>query len=148
MDPIGTLVTSVMAVLMPYVAKGAEEFARVAGEAAYNKAKSLLDTLKARLSGDKEATDSLTRFEEKPERYQPVVEDILKEKLAEDQALAEELKKLLKEMGPELEIIQKMRVGKKVVGLEADEIAGGQAKVTQEIDEAEDVTGAKFGRIG
>jgi len=148
MDPISTLVGSVMGVLMPYVVKGAEEFARLAGEAAYNKARHLLDTLKAKLAGDKEAIDGLTRLEEKPERYQPVVEDILKEKLSQDKDLAAELERLLKEMGPDLEIIQKIKVGEKVTGLEADEMVGGKAKVTQEIEEGKDVTGAKIKRMG
>jgi len=148
MDPISTLVTSVMGVLMPYVTKGAEEFARHAGEAAYKKAKDLLDTLKARLAGDEEATENLNRFEEKPQRYQPVMEDILTEKLARDQTLARELETLLKDMGPDLEVIQRMKVGKQVVGLEVDEMVGGRARVEQDIEQAEDVTGARIRRIG
>ena len=40
---------------MPYVTKGAEEFPQAAGEIAFNKARALFDTLKARLAGDKEA---------------------------------------------------------------------------------------------
>jgi len=145
---IPILVTNVIAILAPYLAKGAKEFVEVAGEVAYEKAKSLLATLKAKLAGDKEATENLENFEKKPERYQPVMEDILKEKLAQDEDLAAELDRQVKEMGPTLEIIQKMKVAKDAKGLEADEFAKGKAKVIQEIDEAENVIGAKIGRIG
>ena len=149
MEPaITNLVSGIMTVLMPYVAKGAEEFAQLAGAAAYSKAQNLFHTLKEKLASDEEARDSLSRFEEKPERYRPVLEDILQEKLAEDEDLANELKKLLQGMGPDLEIIQKINVGENVIGLEADEMAGGKAKIKQDIKEAKNVTGAKIKRIG
>src|SRR5919202_4680203 len=108
-DPvtITTLAASVMTVLTPYAATGGHAFAKSAGMAAYQKATELYGTLKARWAGDKEATETLARFEEKPERYKPVLEDILKEKLAQDSELATKLATLLDEMGPSLEIIQK-----------------------------------------
>jgi hypothetical protein len=149
-DPvtITTLAASVMSVLMPYAATGVNEFAKSAGRSAYQKATELFGTLKTRWAGDKEATETLARFEEKPERYQPVLEDILKEKLTQDKELAAELATLLNEMGPSLEVIQKMEVGRKVTGLEAEEMSGGRASVRQDIEKGEDVTGARIGRIG
>ena len=149
MDPItATLATNVVAVLAPYVAVGAQEFVRNAGKDAYEKAKTMLAALKAKWTGDEEATDALTRFEEKPERYAPVLEDVLNEKLAEDNELAAVLTTLLNEMGPSLEVVQKMEEGRKVTGLEADEMTGGRATVDQEIGTGEDVTGAKIRRTG
>jgi hypothetical protein len=126
MDPLTiSLASGIMGVLMPYVKKGSEEFIRTAGKDAYEKSKAILETLKRGCSGDKEATETLEHFEEKPERYKPAVEDILRDKLAQDKGLAEELQKMLKEMGPDLEIIQKMKIGENVTGLEADEITKG-----------------------
>ena len=149
MDPvIGNLAASVITVLTPYVAMGAGEFAKEAGKSGYEKAKALLSTLKARWVGDKEAAETLARFEEKPGRYQPALEDLLKEKLAQDQGLAAELATLLDEMGPSLEVIQQMEEGRKVTGLEADEMSGGRARVRQDIGRGEDVTGARIHRIG
>jgi hypothetical protein len=79
MDPaILNLAASIMTVLMPYATMGAQEFVKSVGKDAYEKAKSLLGTLKARWARDREATETLARFEEKPERYRPVLEDILK----------------------------------------------------------------------
>ena len=137
-----------MSVLMPYAAKGAEEFAKSAGADAYQKVTRLLGILKIRWSGDKEATDTLAHFEEKPERYQAALKDILEEKLAQDKELAEELRNQLNGMGPELNIIQQMEEGWKVTGLEAEEMTEGRAKVRQDIQRGEDIMGARIRRIG
>ncbi len=149
MDPItASLAANVVAVLAPYVAVGAQEFVRNAGKDAYEKAKTMLASLKDKWSGDEEATDALTRFEDKPERYAPVLEDVLREKLAEDKELAALLSTLLDEMGPSLEVFQKMEEGRKVTGIEAEEMSGGRATVNQDIATGEDVTGARIRRIG
>jgi hypothetical protein len=149
MDPItATLAANVVAVLAPYVAVGAQEFVRNAGKDAYEKAKTMFATLRAKWTGDEEATDALTRFEEKPERYAPVLEDVLNEKLAEDKELAAVLSTLLNEMGPSIEVVQKMEEGRKVTGLEAEEMSGGRATVDQDIGRGEDVSGARVRRIG
>lgn len=149
MDPvIVDLTTKVMAVLLPFVSKGAEEFASKIGDAAYEKAKNLFATLKQRWSGNKEATESLIRFEEKPERYKTVLEDILVEKLTEDHDLAAQVARLLQEMGPTLEVIQQMEEGKNITGIKATEMRRGRARVTQDITKAEGVTGAEFDTIG
>src|SRR5215211_2228729 len=149
MDPItATLAANVVEVLAPYVAVGAQEFVRNAGKDAYEKAKTMLAALRAKWTGDEEATDALTRFEEKPERYAPVLEDVLNEKLADDKELAAVLSTLLEEMGPSLEIVQKMEEGRKVTGLEAEEMTGGKTTVNQDIGRGEDVTGARIRRIG
>ncbi|HWC76658.1 MAG TPA: hypothetical protein VG778_04310 [Blastocatellia bacterium] len=147
MDP-ATIATSVLAILMPYVAKGAKEFINIAGEAGYEKAKGMLQKIKAKWSGDQEVSSTIERFEEKPERYKPVLEDILKEKLAQDPEMASQLAALLKEMGPTLHIIQEMEEGKGVTGLAAGEVQSGKVTVDQKIKKAEDVTGAKIDRIG
>jgi hypothetical protein len=149
MDPItASLAAKVVSVLAPYVVVGAEEFVRNAGKDAYEKAKTMFAALRAKWTGDEEATDALTRFEDKPERYAPVLEDVLREKLAEDKELATVLSTLLNEMGPSLEVVQKMEEGRKATGIEAEEMTGGRATVDQDIGTGEDVTGARIRRIG
>src|SRR6266566_7848506 len=149
MDPaILDLATKAVAVLLPFVTKGAEEFASKVGDAAYEKAKTLLSTLKQRWSGDKEANDSLIRFEQKPERYRLVLEDILQEKLAEDHDLAVQVARLLQEIGPTLEIIQQMEEGKDIIGLKAREMRNGRVRVAQDIIKTERVVGAEFDTLG
>jgi hypothetical protein len=149
MDPItATIAANVVAVLAPYVTVAAQEFVRNAGKDAYEKAKTMFAALKAKWTGDEEATDALTSFEDKPERYAPVLEDVLREKRAEDKELAMVLSTLLSEMGPSLEVVQKMEEGRRVMGLEAEEMTGGRATVDQDIGTGEDVTGARIRRIG
>jgi hypothetical protein len=62
---------NVVAVLAPYAAMGAQEFAKSVGKEAYEKEGQgrMLAVLKAKRTTDQEATDALVRFEEKPERY-------------------------------------------------------------------------------
>jgi hypothetical protein len=147
MDPI-SLITPVVSLLMPYAAKGAEKFAEEVGQAAFEKVKGLLATLRTRWRGDQEAIDTLVRFEEKPDRYHPILEDVLKEKLGQDQELAKVLTEFLEGMGPTLQIIQKMKDAEQITGLEAKEMTRGEAAIIQEIDKAKNVTGAKIDRIG
>jgi hypothetical protein len=145
---VASLAANVVAVLAPYVAMGAQEFAKNAGKEAYEKAKGMLATLRAKWTGEEEATDALARFEEKPERYAPVLEDVLREKLAQDEELAVVLSNLLDKMGPSLEVVQRMKDVRRVTGFEAEEMTGGRATVRQDIESADDVTGASIGRIG
>lgn len=145
MDPtIIDVSTKVMAVLLPFVTKGAEEFATKVGDAAYERAKTLLSTLKQKWSGDKEATESLVHFEEKPERYKMVLEDILQQKLAEDHDLVIQVVQQLQEMGPTLEIIQQMEEGKDILGLKAKELRSGRYRVTQDVAKGEGITGVEL----
>ena len=51
--------------------------------------------------------------------------------MAQDRKLAAELVALLEEMGPELEVIQQMEEGRRVTGLEAEQMSGGRARVRQ-----------------
>ena len=142
------LAARVVAVLLPLVSKGAEEFATKVGETTYAKAKTLLATLKHKWSQDKEASESLAHFEEKPERYKGVIEDILQEKLSQDNDLVAYISHLFQEMGPALEIIQKMDEGRDITGLKAEQMRRGTAKVTQDIKHGEKVTGAEFEKLG
>jgi hypothetical protein len=145
------LASTAVAALIPYIKKGAEEFAGELGKAAAEKVKGLLGALKRRLSGDKEAAPVLENFEQKPDRYNSALTDILKEKLDQDQGFVQELERTLreiKEASPVLNVYLKMAEGKRVTGAEIDEILKGNVKVDMDIQKGEDVTGAKVKRIG
>jgi hypothetical protein len=147
MEPI-TMAATAIGILGPYVAKGAEEFAKTAGKEAYEKTKKLFATLKTRWSGDEEATSTLTNFEKKPNRYEPVLKSILEEELAKDANFRTELARQLEEIGPYVEVIQKMKKGEDITGLQVDEMNKGKAIVNQEMDEAKNVIGAVVKRLG
>ncbi|MCJ7445054.1 MAG: hypothetical protein MUO26_11110 [Methanotrichaceae archaeon] len=149
MEPITMgLASTAISILMPYAKLGADEFIKTAGKDAYEKAKGFANWLKESLSGDKEASLALENFEKNPDRYHPVLKDILDEQLKTNNDLREELREIITDMGPELIIIQRMKEAKKVTGLDADFIASGKAVVVQESETAENMTGVRAKRIG
>jgi hypothetical protein len=150
-EAAGQLAATVLSILAPYAARTGKEFVETVGEAAYQRAKGLMDTLKQRWMGrpeNKEASDALENFEKKPERYAPVLKDVLEEKIAADPELAGELTRKTGEFGPLLEIIQRLDNAEGVTGLEAGQMASGKASITQEIKGGRNITGAKIDRLG
>jgi hypothetical protein len=47
-----------------------------------------------------------------------------------------------------LDVAQKMEEGRRVTGIEAEEIVGSKVRIAQDIEKGEDVTGVRIGRIG
>jgi len=145
---IGVLVSTVMSILLPYVSKSAEEFAKEAGKAAFEKAKGLMTAIKAKVSGNADGAEVLSLFEKTPELYKPALEGFLQKILNEDPVFHSELSRLLEAIGPDLVVIQKLEVGKNVVGAEIDEFDRGKVTVHQDADHAERITGAKIKKFG
>jgi hypothetical protein len=142
------IAATAISILVPYVAKGAEEFIKTAGKDGYEKTKALFATLKARWEGNDEANSTLANFEKNPERHGQPLKSILEDELAADPGFKAELSRQVTDIGPYLEVIQKMKTAEDVVGLQADEMNRGAVKVNQEIDEARNVKGAEIKRIG
>jgi hypothetical protein len=147
MDP-ATITTAVIAVLAPYAKKGAEAILHAAGDVGLAQTKKLLNTLKQRWAGDKEASEVLTNFEKKPERYQAALEDVLQEKVEQDPDLAAELDKQVNEMGPVLTVVQDMDEGEGVTGIKAKTIRSGKAGVEQRIKKGKNIVGQEYDTIG
>lgn len=149
MEPITmSLASTVMSILMPYAKEGIDEFVKTAGKDAYEKAKGLVDSLKNNWSRDKEATAALENFEKNPGRYQFVLKDILDEQLETNNDLSKEVQKIINDMGPDLEIIQKMKEAENVVGLKADSMTSGKVTIMQDIEKARNTTGADVEHVG
>lgn len=146
-----TLAATVISAVTPLILKGATAVARTAGDIAAEKASAILSTLKQKFARDGEAAGTLKRFEANPERYKPMMEDILSEKLGADPQLSAELKKLLDEMGASLKVVQEMGdVSGEVTGVEASEIRrGSNVSVDQKAGNVSGkITGARIDRIG
>jgi hypothetical protein len=77
-----TLVSTVIAIVGPYLAKGAEEFAKSAGSAAFDSATALFERLSRWWSHEPVAEAAAKTFSSDPERYAKV----LSEQLAHDLA--------------------------------------------------------------
>jgi hypothetical protein len=148
MDPVTGLAAAVVGVLAPFVARGAEKFAESAGAAAFETVQALLAFLRRRWSNDAEAADALARFQERPERYGPVLQDILSEQLRDDEGLRKQLSALLDSMGPTLTVVLEMQKAETATGLKAGQLASGTANVLMRIGKGRDVKGAEIDRIG
>jgi lipopolysaccharide biosynthesis regulator YciM len=152
-DPITmTLAANAVAVVTPLVMKGAEKIAEELGGYAAEKIKGVLNSLKSRFSKNKEAEESLQRFEEKPDRSTAaVVKDYLQE-LKSDKEFAAELQKLLqdvKKSKPEIEVYIKNVSSKIVTGFDLGTVEGGKFKADiQDVRDADEVVGFKADRVG
>jgi hypothetical protein len=147
MDP-ATLAASVISILTPYVTKGAKELIETVGEVAYEHAKKLFNTLKTRWSADPVASDSLTRFEKKPEIHSPALQEIVEERLKTDPQLSQEVSQTVKDIGPKLDILVKLTKGQDVTGLDAGNIKRGDVKVTLDIGDGTNIVGARIKDLG
>jgi hypothetical protein len=100
MDFIPSLAASVVAALVPYLAKAGEEFATVAGKATANKIGELYQTLKKRFKNKTAAKEALADVKETPhdEDAQATLRHQLKKEMTVDQTLRETLQQLLGEI--------------------------------------------------
>jgi vacuolar-type H+-ATPase subunit I/STV1 len=142
------LTAAVLAAITSFVTAKTQDFLNQAGEVAVAKAKAIFGKLKERWSGDEAARRDLDSFAREPKIYAPVIEARLEQKLAEDSELRAELEQLVSEMGPQIEVVQRIARGEGITGLQADEISRGRVSVQQQVTEGKDVTGASFGKIG
>jgi hypothetical protein len=98
MDPL-TIATTVVNLLIPYLSKAAESLANKAANAAWEKLEALFATVKAKLSGNPYAEETLHRVQAEPQSRsrQAALVGVLEEQIEHDTAFAETLRKLLSE---------------------------------------------------
>lgn len=105
-----TTANNVVNLLTPYVTIHSEKFIKVAGKEAYAQAGNIVATLRSHFAQDDEAAAALARFEQKPDRYRPVLKGVLQDKLADDSTFNGELSRSLEDLGPNLDVIRNMVV--------------------------------------
>jgi hypothetical protein len=132
-----------------YVAAGATKAAEVVGEAVATKAGKLLGRVRAGFSGDREATTALENFEKKPSLYEGVVRGLLSEKAGTNPVMLDELRQLLDDMGPRVDVFQKIgNLAGQATGLDLAKWEKGLAVARQEVETVEKgatLIGAKVG---
>jgi hypothetical protein len=91
---------SIAAIASPFVAKGAEAFAKVAGEKLGGKIDQLSQAVIDKFKGDSYAEQTLVRAREMPDSVdrQGALKAVLEEKLKEDFVFAEETRGLVEEL--------------------------------------------------
>lgn len=149
MEPVTTsvLIGSVIALLKPYVSKGAEEFAKTVGKDAYDKTKELFTWLKKRLQSSEESSQLISLFENKPERYEKPLEEVLTQQAQSDPQFEAELREKMEGTGPMIRVFQRMDEGTKVIGVKAGEIHSGNFDVQQDIKKGEEITGFQADKV-
>lgn len=133
---IHQIVTSVVTLLAPYLAKGGEEFAKKGGDATWERMKALYQTIYNKFSADEDdyAQQTLKRLKDKPleKSRQRALVDILTEKAEADPKFAEELRKH--------DVMQNMTQGKEVIQICWTPVSGGKVGKIVNIAQAGDVS--------
>ncbi len=128
---INMLAATTISILAPYLAKAGEAVVQKAGEASWEKATELYQTLKTRLSKDKDDfyQQALERFEKEPEKWKSAMENVLKTIMTSDEAFAKSLSTLLEEAND--------------AGTMAEfnvQVYGGKVKNIVNVKQADDIT--------
>jgi hypothetical protein len=142
------LAAAAISMIAPYIAKGAQQFAGEAGEAAFGAVKSLADRLQRWWSGEPVAAAAVEQIAVDPEKYSPIVTSLLASDLAKNDALASEIQQLVNQAQPYVEVVQRMEVANGVTGADIDKLVRGTVRVQQTIDDARDVVGFKAKEVG
>ena len=141
MEPVITLAATTLSVILPFVAKGADEFIKAAGKEAYENAKSLFNYVKGKLSTNEEYDSTVTNFEKNPQRHAMAVEDILKEALAKDEEFAKQVSLRLRTLGPHISVLQEVDKAKDLTGARVGTVSDGEFDIVQRVKDAENVVG-------
>jgi hypothetical protein len=150
MDP-ASIAAALGALPVPFLKKAAEDFAGEAGKYVQGRAKTLWERIRSRLEGDPTAKETLDDFAADPEGRKKEFEAVVGGRVAEDASLRDELAAALAEIqrqAPHVTVVQRMKEAEKLTGVEARAFRRGTVEVTQEVESAKDVHGAKFDEIG
>jgi len=72
----------------------------------------------------------------------------LERAMSKNEALAKDVRALVDQLGPSVDVIQKMEVARGVTGADIGTLISGQVRVNQEIRDAQNVTGFKADKVG
>lgn len=143
-----TLAATVISIVSPYLVKGAEEFAKSAGKAAFEGAKALLERLSQWWKDDPIANAAATSMESDPEHFGKMLGAQLEHQLAKDQSFVNELRALVDNLGPSVDVIQRMQVARDVTGADIGTLVRGHVRVEQDMGDAQRVTGFRSDKVG
>jgi hypothetical protein len=143
-----TLAATVISIVAPYLAKGAEEFAKSAGKEAFERVKALTSRVQQWWKGDAVAAAAADNLVSNPERNGKLLSELLSSDLEKDQPFAAELRKLVDDLGPVIDVVQKMEIARGVTGADIGSLVRGTVRVQQEITNAENVTGFRANKVG
>jgi hypothetical protein len=142
------LVPILMGALLKVVGKVGEGVLSAVEETAKEGATSMFAKIKAWWSKDKSASDDLSKFEEEPDIYTPVIEARLVKKLTAEPDKQAEFAAMLGGMGPQVEVFQTIAEAHGITGAKIEELVSGRVHVDQRVDHASDIVGVDIKRMG
>lgn len=170
MESLGmTIAASAVAILTPFLKKGAERFAeeigksveesggeagKRVGEIVVDKTKKLFDKLKQKLSGNEEATMNLKLLEKNPENeaYSQNFQKVLARELDNDRNFAQEVDGLvndIKHTSPRIETIIENAKAKNITGTDVEDMKSGSSRTEIRDSTAdESIVGTRVKRVG
>jgi hypothetical protein len=168
MESLGmTIATSVVAILTPFLKKGAEKFAEEIGKSIeesggeagkrvgniiVDKTKKLFDKLKQKLSGNDEAEMNLRLFEKNPDNYSENFQKVLATELDKDKNFAQEVDGLvnkMKDASPQIVTIIENAKAKNITGTEIEDMKSGSSRTEIRGSVAdESIVGTRAKRVG
>ena len=157
-----TLATSAVAILTPFLKKGAEKFAeefggeagKRVGEVVVDKTKKLFGKLKEKLSGNREAKLNLELFESNPENesYTQNFGEVLAKELDKDKNFAQEIERLvneIKETSPRIVTIIENAKAKNIIGTWIKKMTAGSSRTEIKGSQAdESIVGSEVDWLG
>jgi hypothetical protein len=150
LDPV-TVAAGVVALLAPYAAKAAEEFAGQLGQEAWAKARQVLGRVRRVFGGDSDFASALDEFEASPGESSEAFEGALASKLAHDESMLQELAIALRDvkaLGPRVRVVQKVIDAERVTGIKARRMSKGDVDVDQHVGRATEVVGVELDDLG
>jgi hypothetical protein len=137
--------------LIPFLKKGGESLANEMGDNLYDKVKTIYSKIKDKFRDDNDSKD-IERFEEKPEIYAKPIEELLKEKMSNDNNFASTIQSLFNEINNSPTVTtttEDIEAEGSVTGQETGNInKGNVTSVTRRVKVKGDVIGGKYGDIG
>ena len=145
---IEILVPVLVGALLRVAGKVADGVLSTVEEQSKQAANGVVAKLRAWWSRDKVASDELKRFQAEPDMYRPVIEARLVKKLTAEPEMLREFEAVITGMGPQVEVFQKIAKANGVTGARIEELIRGDVHIEQQMDTAENVTGAEIKRLG
>lgn len=143
-----TLAAAAIGLAAPYLAKGAEAFASATGGAAFDAVKALVARLHRWWSSDPVATAAAESFATNPEENSKLLGRKLSTDLAGNADLAADLRALVDNVGPYVEIVQNIEIARNVTGAKIKAMVEGTIRVEQTMKSADNITGVEIKTLG
>lgn len=142
------LVPILMGALLKVAVKAGEGVLGAVEQTTTDVASGVFSKLKTWWSSDPSANEELSKFEQEPEIYAPVIEARLAKKLADNPDKRTEFTTALQGADPQVEVFQDIAWAHGITGARIEKLLGGQVRVDQKIEEASDAIGVDIKTMG